>query len=284
MFLDYKKGSKDLVLDLINRDNPDLEYPLDHENCILGIPIVLSAAESVEFRNTVITVTYVGEPADKYLGPVRLYYRRLTGKELFPGGNVIFDHYRASGNISKEEYIDQINFKYGLALTDADISTGAISNSNTTGNISLASDCLAFVGNFAYSRIQPLIPIDVKVPSLLEDWLVVQPEGEYDYTPVLHGVDFTPFDHLIVGAGNTFQNSQYSAPLIEVMKSYSNIEFGHGTDRPLDAANIRATVYVGYSEAIPMMNTEYSRVMVIAPANANSWLKGSIYLHFDKDL
>lgn len=280
MFLDYKKESQDLVLDLINRDNPQLEYPLTRENCIISKPSVLP--ELMGFRNTSILVTYIGEPATKYIGPVRLYYRRLTGAELFPGGRVVIDHYRPSGNIPKQEYIDLINDKYGLELRASDISTGDIGNGVGTGNISMSVDCPAFVGNFPYRRIQAMIPISVPIPEVVNDWLSYQDPAD-DYTPVLFGADFTPFDHLINGAGNTFQNPQYAQPLMNVMSAISGIPFGPGTPRMLDSTTIRATIYTVPHNSIPLARDEFRRVMLITPANANSWLKGSIYLHFDED-
>lgn len=284
MFLDYKKETKDLVLDLINRDNPQLEYPLDHDNCIIGVPVPLAVADMVGFRNTSVMVTYKGEPAQKYVGPVRLYYRRLTGAELFPGGRIVIDHYRPSGNIPKQEYIDLINDKYGLELRTSDISTGDISNNIATGNIAVTAGCLAFVGNFPFRRIQALIPINVPVPEVVNNWLPSQPLGGLDYTSVLYGVDFTPFDHLIEGAGNTFQNLEYSLPLMEVMSSYANVKFGPGSDKVMDSTTMRATIYERFSSNDIYTNNNYQKVMIITPSNANSWLKGSIYLHFDKDL
>ncbi len=283
MFLDYKKETKDLVLDLINRDNPQLEYPLDHDNCIIGVPVPLAVADMVGFRNTSVMVTYKGEPAQKYVGPVRLYYRRLTGTELFPGGRIIIDHYRPSGSIPKQEYIDLINDKYGLELRASDISTGDMANTITTGNIGVSAGCLAFVGNFPYRRIQAMMPISVPVPAVGDNWLTLQ-NHNLDYAPVLYGADFTPFDHLIRGAGNTFQNPVYASPLKDVMSEYAGVNFRDYGDTRLNADTIRATIHDIPSPAASGANQEYNHVMIITPVNANSWLKGALYLHFNEDL
>lgn len=284
MFLDYRKPSKELVIDLINRDNPNLPFPITYENCNIVSPVAVNEPSKYGFRNTEVTIV----PHDKvnWRGPTRVAYRRLEAKDLFPGGKVLLTDYSANTTIAKAEYIDSINDKYGTCIDLSELTSVAIASTVHNGNFVFTTGCLAYVGNIPYSRLQPLIPISSKIPNIVNDWLPTQPVGGVDYTAVLYAADFTPFDHLIEGAGNTFQNNQFAQPLCEVMSVISGVKFGPGTSRPMDTASIRATIYTLPNSTIPSLslaNTKYSKVMLIMPLNANSWLKGSLYLHFDKD-
>ena len=38
------------------------------------------------------------------------------------------------------------------------------------------------------------------------------------------------------------------------------------------------------NDSAPNANVEYANVIVITPLNANSWLKGTIHLHYNEDV
>ncbi len=284
MFLDYRKPSKELVIDLINRDNPNLPFPITYENCNIVSPVAVNDPSVFGFRNTEATIV----PHDNvnWRGGTKIAYRRLEAKDLFPGGRVLFGDYVSSATISKEVYLEAINNDYGTKLTLEEISSSDIQSTIHDGNLSFSTSCLAFSGLIPYSRLKAPIPLGIKLPNILPDWAPCQEDGGKDYTPVLYGVDFTPFDHLIEGAGNTFQNVQFASPLIDVMNLYSSVKFGPSSTRPLDSSTVRATIYdlPSSENSLLLANVQYSKVMVITPANGNSWLKGAMYLHYDRDV
>lgn len=281
MFLDYRKPSNELVIDLINRDNPDLPTPLTLDNCKLGLPVAFVEGGG-GWRNTIITVMF--NDSSIYMGPLQVRYRRLTPNELFPGGRVLIDHYRESGIIPEQEYVDLINDKYGTAIHPDELTNFNMGNSVHTGSISFVATCRAYVGSIPYSRVQALIPINVPVSDPVSDWLVAQPVGSIDYSPVLFGADFTPFDHLIKAVGNTFQNRVEGRLLERVMSEYSGTLYGDRGNKPFNTNTIRATIYKLPNNSAPNANVEYDNVMVITPLNANSWLKGTIHLHYNEDV
>lgn len=285
MYIDYNKPTRELLLDLINRDNPQLDYPVTLDNCKISSPTAVTPfTDEYGYRNTVVTIVYTGEAAAAYVGPVKLHYRRLVPGELFPGGRVIVDHYRASGNIPKLEYIQQINDRYGLSLDPSDISSGDMGNHVHVGNITLAATCPAFVGVIPYSRISPAVPISAKIPAVLANWEHSQTSGNMSYLPLLFANDFTPFDHLIKAVGNTFQNIAVSELLRKVMSDISGVDFSNASPRPFNTNTIRATIYSLPHASAPKANSEYRSVMVITPLNAASWLKDEIYLHYNEDV
>lgn len=281
MFLDYRKPSKQLVVDLINRDNLNLPFPIGYDNCTFGTPLAVNNPTLYGFRNTLVTV-YPNTP-DTYRGPVRIAYRRLEPKDLFPNGRVMLDMYIPSGNMNKDIYVPYINEKYGTMIAMDEITSGAISQSAHSSSIGVSPACLSLVGNIAFTRVTAKIPISRVVPDPLPEFVNIQNSSVDNYWNVLRSVDFTPYVHLLGSLGNSFETPQ-GRFMLDVMSIVDGIRFTNDTvNKPynLHYNFVRRVVYTLPNVNVPQARAGFNRVIRMYPTNASSWLKGDVLLHYN---
>jgi len=200
MDIDYKKPVNELVVDLINRDNPQLPFPIKHDECFFGTPTAWSAAG--DFRNTEVNVT--PRSNSPYIGGFKVRYRRLRMQTLFPE-NIVFDDWYASASqtIPVSEYLAVLNRRTGLQLKWQDTTFASATQLITVyrdqvngGGVNMHANNLAFTGALA-GKFVGKYPVDFHVPAdanVLVHWDGV-PRDETDalrrYTA--YGHDFSAF-------------------------------------------------------------------------------------------
>jgi hypothetical protein len=197
MFLDYRKPSNELVVDLINRDNPQLPFPIKANECFFGVPTAWSAAGN--FRNTEVSVT--PRPNSPYIGAFKVRYRRLDIASLIPGGALIHDDwYINNGSTPIAEFLTAFNKRTGMALAPADVTQTAIAvypqNPSLNSYLTIKSSSLSFMGQVG-NKFTPCYPTSLHVPAVttpLFHWDLV-PRSEADplrrYTT--YGHNFSAF-------------------------------------------------------------------------------------------
>ena len=138
------KYTQSELLDLVNRDNPDLPYPLTTSNVFLLTPPTTSLANG---RNSV--VKFNGIAGKGYSGKVTLYFDRLNIATLFPNGTITAVGPYGATQLS--DILPKLNEKYGLALTVDDVQNptyGLANIQSTTFYLSLNSaKSLCFTGS-----------------------------------------------------------------------------------------------------------------------------------------
>lgn len=110
--LDFTKEPKQIILDLINADNPDTTTsPVTEAQVIFAAPVVETGA-----KNTSLELdSVVGGP---YLGKRTIYYDRLVLSEVFA---LISNRFEKTDEVTTiADVVALINAHYKLNLTDDD--------------------------------------------------------------------------------------------------------------------------------------------------------------------
>jgi hypothetical protein len=197
MFLDYKKPCNELVADLINRDNPNLPFPIKANECFFGTPTAWSAAGN--FRNTEINIT--PRSNSPYIGGFKVRYRRLALTSLLPDNAMVwFDEWYLTQVILTSDFLAALNKRTGLSLVQADTTAGAsfqaYGNTTSRSYLTMHANNPAFTGTITCGFVQKF-PTDLHVPAapaMLVHWDGV-PRNEADplrrYTT--YGHNFSAF-------------------------------------------------------------------------------------------
>lgn len=170
MFLDYKKPPTELVADLINRDNPDLPFPIKASECFFGIPANWSLPG--DYRDTQVNIT--PRSNSPYIGGFKVQYRRLNTPSLFPSGSVTMFDWYAAATLPIAEFLTAFNQATGMAVTGSDIASTTFGVMARGGNrtLSFSAGSLAFKGSVNIS-FQGEFPVNAHVtdtPNLLVHW------------------------------------------------------------------------------------------------------------------
>lgn len=287
MFLDYRKPTIDLVVDLINRDNPDLPFPIVANECFLGTPVAWSAAGN--FRNTEINVT--PRSNSPYIGGFKVRYRRLALSSLFTDA-VWFDEWIVQNNISPAEFLPVWNRRTGMSLVPKDISNTVISVypfSNTTSLIIAAATNLAFIGNTTL-RFTPKYPVDLHVPAVITPlfhWDGV-PRNEADplrrYTT--YGHDFSAFSDYLetwnTGSPKTLATTDLDLlNLVEYIATITGLPFDMGPETtPYGLLSAFGLRYVLPSSAGFFNSDDFNRCVLIYRSSKLTNVPDVLYLHY----
>jgi hypothetical protein len=162
--------SLDLLVSLINQSNPGLPVPVTKTNVKFGTPAVYTPSGGA-IQNTSIKVTALA--SGQFIGNDSLTYRRLDMGTLFRSVPIaIFKYSPAATNASPykiSDLLNDINTKYGLSLTTADIVDGALPAGTTNAqpaiglaagtrnasiNVAMASNSYGYVGSFTLYWVQ----------------------------------------------------------------------------------------------------------------------------------
>lgn len=162
MFLDYKKPPTELVADLINRDNPNLPFPIKANECFFGTPTNWSLPG--DYRDSQVNIT--PRSNSPYIGGFKVQYRRLNVVSLFPSATVTMFDWYAAANLPIAEFLTFFNEATGLAITGADVTSGAFGVMARGGSrsLSFSAASLAFKGTVTIS-FQGEFPVSVHVPD-----------------------------------------------------------------------------------------------------------------------
>lgn len=116
----YGKVALQLLVDQINKDNPQLPFPLNVTDYTFGVPAAVTPV-APDYRNTSITVT--PKRTAPYIGAMPLTYRRLDLAKLWNGVKLEITRYiNPSTTVSLYNHLLALfNEKYGTALTQDDL-------------------------------------------------------------------------------------------------------------------------------------------------------------------
>ena len=287
MFLDYKKPTGELVVDLINRDNPDLPFPIKADECIFGTPTVWSAAGN--YRNTELTIT--PRPNSPYIGGFKVRYRRLMLNSLLPD-YIWFDDWTVQNNIPTADFLVVFNRRTGMALTAKDIANSVVSIypfSTNASAMNAAPTNLAFIGNTNH-RFLPRYAVDTHVPATINalvHWDGV-PRNEADplrrYTT--YGHDFSAFSDYLETWSTVTPKTLLATDLdlinlIDYIATVTGQPFDLGPDTTpgglLSAFGLR---YVLPNLVEFTNNDDYNRCVIIYRSSKLTNMPDRLYLHY----
>lgn len=121
----YTKTGKQMVFDLINQANPS-EIPYSETNtAIEAITAINTTIDGVQY-NTQARIR--GLAGAGYTGNKTVYYNRLSLSTLFSGVQARVDSFSATQFF---DTLDAFNTRYGLKLTQADVTNPAFSGANS---------------------------------------------------------------------------------------------------------------------------------------------------------
>lgn len=207
MSLNYGKVSDLLVFDLINRDNPNLPYPIDANNVIIEKITQVSATAANNFRNT--SARLRGQQQAGFRDTITLYYDRINIDRILPWWKLGSTTRVATGitNFTAatiHELLPSFLDKYGINLQPKDISNGSLPyvsqpNQAYNYNISILPTSPAYVGSSVgyLMRGLPVLDTSIVVDTLTE---LNHPIPLTDKKCVdLHtfGIDFTAYKNLL---------------------------------------------------------------------------------------
>lgn len=307
----FSKGSKELVVDLINESNPGLPFPLEVNKVRLGTPVAIAP---VGILNTEIWVYPAND--SPYNGKIKLRYRRIDLRDLFKNVQPEIHKYTsvAGGSVpfNTHQLLADFNARYGMNIAQADVTVqdfpavtdGYYPLRTCVAELRIKPSCLAFVGTESAGQ------------SLLLRWVFT----ERDLSTMITQTDLNGrlypggnnFDsnHPVVIALSTFGTdfSGISATL-EDIRAVGGIQFGTGDprstvvlnemnaqsavnswsqlDAPIDSNYGLRTVPI-YSYTLPNalfpdVNPNFNRVAVIdydAYASPKKQV-GKAYLHYN---
>lgn len=312
-----KKVSEELVYDLINEANPDLPVVATAANVRLGTPTAL-ANTPWPALNTTIGLSGVPGSMD-YIGRRNIQYRRWDLAAMFRGVVVLVrKHTEASlgsaTNVMFTVYqlLNDINTKYGILLTERDVSDVNILRGNTQEDgryttsvqVTAKATSLGFTGSFTLKWV------DAK--KSLSDMITVQEipgrkwPGGNDFSgyhkdivsTAAFGIDCTaaiktayptltdnPVD--VTLPSNEVWTSLVNGCLALVNAragtSYNVSNTGNYKTQPNNLSgmtlNVRATANVESANSV-----DFNRVMVIAVPEDCTWAAGVFYFHYNYPL
>lgn len=297
--LDLSKSPEDLLIDLINHDNPNLPIPVKKGDFIFGAPTVVTGDS---YYNTEIMATPRNNSG--YLGYRKFKYRRIDLAALFKNISPEIWKYQASTSaVPYSAVVNEFVARYGVNVKlGVDIADGSFPAATTgyypvlsaaaTWNTVVTS--LAYVGSFQIRWVLA----DQELANL-----ITQPNldgrlypGGNDFSAganhkhVLdmewYGIDFTEIS-------STLQTTPTDGGFIQAAITFANAQTGGawkidgGTPgSPYNCANWTLTRGIVLpSAAWPDANGQrYNRLGVItAPTTGTSstWGVGKLYVHYN---
>ena len=154
--MELNKIGKDLVLELLNRDN-NKNYNFNH--IVFGVPKALPV--SPDYRNTEVKVTAkLGGP---YRGEEYITYWRLHLDEVLVGTNT---EIMAEGITNTLELLDILNKRYNLKLSPEDVVIEAIDTTILPKKYMLRTklDSYAYIGQVELSLIDSKLELKEVLP------------------------------------------------------------------------------------------------------------------------
>lgn len=280
----YSKTPEALVFDLIAEANPQLPIRLTPQNCRLGVPAAITPAAGTIWDTR---VQVIPNKDSGYAGSFTVQYRRIDLAALLRNMRIEIDTYYSGSYLPKTLYIPALNDKFGLQLTQDDISTSQIAAGSTA--LGVVSACKAYKGSFNLiwtkgkqflSEVVAAGPIAALFWPYNSEVVADKPQGEF----MLYGVDFTA-DKATLAALSTGSalttNSAFSALLNRINNLYdTNLSLGDPTVKG-GLLGLVATRFTLPNTSVPQANSDnYTTVIAIA-AKADSWFTGRLLLHYN---
>jgi len=304
----YLKPSKDEVYDLINQANPDLGFVASPANVNLTVPSVATVSGQPNL-NTKITLGAV--QGGDFMGRKDVFYRRRSLTSLFRGVTVQIDLYRApvaAGAVAYTVYqlLPYINAKYGMSLTEDDITNANIlygstlegGFNTTTVTVQAKATSLGYIGSFALKWKSA--PQDLATMIGVTELGGRLYPGGNDFTAhknivnfMGYGTDWTTFLAQYPWQGfptsNSLASSNPAANILWANQMLAELNIQYGTTFPTNLGGSTllvkaATIYTLPNAAVPEANSRYfNRVMVIdiLDTQADAIGVGRFYHHFN---
>jgi hypothetical protein len=162
------KVGKDLVLDLLNKDNTvTLTSPLTFQQVNFSLPQVIANPTSplqrrgpngeLLYRNTRVLVT--ARPGAPFIGSKTIDYHRIDVDVLF---RAPYRSLMGTGITSSLDLVPMLNNRFGLQLEAGDVVVEPINTTvlPTTYVMKMATDCYSFRGQVEFELIADLPDLD----------------------------------------------------------------------------------------------------------------------------
>lgn len=277
----FNLPSAELVWQQVNRDNPQLPYPVNGKNVVLlQGPFTTGLGDTG--RNTRIIVNGQGA---QYSGKTTLWYDRIALGSLFGGWRVpVTIPYHAT---TLREIIASVSEACGVLLTADDLNTpdmniGAVTVNTANLNIAVKAECPAYTGvlPIVWTREPPSL-VDLYADTETTAW-----ELPDIYTTV-YQLDWTPYTSqltaLATNAGLT-RNSAGVINFVGALAAWSGIPFTIGTapnDDPYDLYG-----YIASRDTNPGINPEmrgeFNGCLKLTPPAALLNMRRPLYLHYSR--
>ncbi|MNQ00183.1 hypothetical protein D3C85_128260 [compost metagenome] len=282
----YNKAQADVFLQLVNEANPGLVEERDIINSRFGTPVVRTPGAG-EIQDTSVSI-YATE-SSFYIGKRVLTYRRLDLGKMFANAVLELDQWTSNSLLTPTQFCEEVNKKYGLALTVDDIPTANRGSVGTLQQMSIQPNSLLYKGTVFFRWLMGKRTINeimgsYKPPGLKWDVGLVQ--GKPLMTFQGYGVDYSGQISSInqLAVSNTLSSANgHQKALINKLVAYTGIPFdltkSHTAEYGL-AGLILTKVTIPADTAIEANSAKYNRVLMITAA-ADSWFCGKLLLHYN---
>ena len=271
------KTSKSLVYDLINRDNPQLPYPLTPDNCRLEKIKAVSPSAATGGRNTQVRVR--GAQGEGYEDQFTLYYDRMNiAKVIMPvvTGQRVGAKFVTFTARTFHQALPIISNTYGVELATWDVADAALPNIEVPNAVSSVTMTMlpsspAYVGSVSLrlARGKPLLQEGITQPVLEPCTHPIDPaENKICIDMVTFGLDFTAFKSALTVTGGGMPNWIELRAVLDAL------------DIPFYPAPEVNTVVDQPTSAIGSANKDFDRVVVHSGINADG-VKGTAYYHYN---
>lgn len=282
----YSKPQIELLLTLINESNPGLLELRDLENTTIGVPFARTP-KSGEIQDT--SLELYANPETFYLGKQIVHYRRIDLGRLFANMTLELEYWQ-SANLSRAQWVEMINVKYGLQLVEADfIHYGNMGE--TTHTLTVAGTSLAYRGSFRIrwvrgKRALDQIFLNEAYSGLYWDRLF--DENKPLMTVVNFGTDYSRFNNVnLISNGYRLNNSgTYSGDILGIIdwfNSVSGMSLDLNSDHtlPNGVKGLTLSRFTLPNANVPEANHhKFNRVLTIS-STAASWFCGKILIHYN---
>lgn len=283
----YAKVQTDVFLQLVNESNPNLVEERDLINSTLGVPVARTPGAG-EIQDT--TISMYATPESFYIGKRTLTYRRIDLTKFFANTIVELDLWTSNGVLSGAQFIQEVNKKYGLALTTDDIPGGNRSNSTSVQNMFINTGSLLYKGYISFRWLmgkRPLSEILGSVKPAGLKWDAAYVEGKPIATLMTFGPDFTnqldTINKLATTTTLTTTLNPFVKQLIDKLNAYTGLSLDSTKDHTLQgglAGLVLTKVTLPSDNAIEAYAEKYNRVLTIS-ALPGSWFCGKFLLHYN---
>lgn len=282
----YAKAQTDVLLTLVNESNPGLVEQRDLVNSLLG-NVSARTPGAGEIQDTQVSI--YATPQSFYIGKRVLIYRRIDLGKFFQNTVVEIDTWYA-GNLTPALFVAEVNKRYGIALTTADIPTDPRGEATFVQQMYINASSLLYKGmfNFRWSKGKRTIPEilgSTKAPGL--KWDVGFVEGKPIGTLVGFGVDYTPqlatINQLATSTTLAASVNGFVKALVNKFNGYTGLTLDLAKDHTQVGGLQGLTltkVTIPSDNAIEANGAKFNRVLVIS-ALPTSWFCGKFLFHYN---
>ena len=271
------KTSKSLVYDLINRDNPQLPYPLTPDNCRLEKIKAVTPGPTTGGRNTSVRVR--GVQGEGYEDQFTLYYDRMNiASVIHPAvaSQRLESKFVTFTARTFHQALPIISNTYGVELATWDVTDAALPSIEVPNAIALVTMTMlpsspAYVGSVALrlARGKPLLEEGVTQPVLAPCNHPIDPaENKICIDMVTFGLDFTAYKSALAVTGGGMPHWIELRAVLDAL------------DIPFYPAPEVNTVVDQPTSAVSTANKDFDRVVVHSGINAEG-VKGTAYYHYN---